>query len=1249
MRKSYVFGRMVGVCALALLAAACSDRMAITAEVNPGATVIGDAPVQLKATVSDTAAAVHGWRVAVRPEGSEASVADESALETAFEPDVAGVYEFEFSATTGSARTGGGIASGVGARRTETRRAKLTVTTVEADPARSSLAVTPEKAFANGEQVVEILVTAVDAAGKPISGAPVEIEVSGADNVLTPASRPTDAAGQAKFELVTTSPGRKTVKATFAQVSLTAQVEFINSGADLTRSFMTVDPKTSVRVNGESGFDVVVRLVDADERPLPGLTVDFSTGDLEDVFEPSPTAVTDEEGVVRVFLVSTKAGKREVVATFVGDKLRAPIVFAPARVDAERSTAEISAEEIEAGESATVTATLRDRFGNPVGGHPIHVGGCELADYDRYEGTTDEDGRFVVVVTGRLPSNGETCTVWVEWPEEESDGWGSMSVEFSIRIGKLSLEHSVLEASPSLLRPNGDEQSALDLRLTDSRGNGIEGLKVEWSVTGEGNELFWDSNTTDWRGETSATLTSRVAGTKVVTATFGDPPQTLSTEVRFSDRIPSMSHSYMNLSPQEGLVANGEDVVDIEVFLADEEGQPLEGFVVNFAALGDWMGAGAAMRMITPGDDREVGEVTPSRATTNAQGIARATFATTMASDWEIVADYGREPFYGEVGFRAGPYSPSRSSFRAEPSEVLADGTTGAMLVFSFLDAFDNPRREELVSFVVESGEGVLSSVEDWTDWNGRAYVSLRSEKPGRVRVKASGIVDSYSGEGRFERTVDVTFTTPPPVLRSLYMPETTNVCAPIYFTAAQANDSPVRIEFMFRDGRGLWKNATPVYPTYTEGSPDFDGGGSTDVQVPDAPEGLWPTLRQGVHHRFYWDMLADAPGFGAGSVEFKAVPFLGSIEGVGVSGAVPTEKLSRTESVDISGGGGKDFGAMSTVWIGTSDPMEDLFIATPDTDAVVQCLFAAGAGGANGEGVQKCGKSVPLADAPQRFEFVRLDSPTQGLAMLSAKGAVGFAPIVGRTLGRDSWASSYGKPHALHWRSSGRDASALFVVGELDGQGLIEAFGITEDGIDGEGTTVASVRQPLVDVQGYGSEFVNGFVALGQEGDVYLVEGQERERWNVRTFKTGARKATALAVAALVDWSNADVVVLDEEANEIIVLPAASPEMGDEGFNVDEIRRYPLASRPVAVAAAQLTSWTDDVVVALENGEILALRAEHDGPSAPVSVGRVLGRPVGLVVGRLDNDWKTDIAVALENGRVEILYGNFTDACNPG
>lgn len=146
---------------------------------------------------------------------------------------------------------------------------------------RSTIAASPAELVAStGSSSSLVTITARDAAGNPVAGAPVSFSVSGEGNTLSATSANTDATGAATVRFSSTRSGSKTITASTGGISLTVTVLVRPAPASQLR--FTVQPPATVEEDRYISPAPVVTALD----PFGNVATDYRA-DVKVALEPN--------------------------------------------------------------------------------------------------------------------------------------------------------------------------------------------------------------------------------------------------------------------------------------------------------------------------------------------------------------------------------------------------------------------------------------------------------------------------------------------------------------------------------------------------------------------------------------------------------------------------------------------------------------------------------------------------------------------------------------------------------------------------------------------------------------------------------------------------------------------------------------------------------------------------------------------------------------------------------------------------
>jgi adhesin/invasin len=485
--------------------------------------------------------------------------------------------------------------------------------------------------------------------------------------------------GIATATLSSTLPGTAVVTATLVSLSATALVTFTPGPP---ANLALVAAPSALQVGNLSTLTVTV--TDQFGNPVAnGTVVSFTTN----LGSTSPVTRVTTNSVATATLSSTVAGLATVTATVGSLSATALVTFTPGP---PANLALIAAPStLQVGNLSVLTATATDQFGNPV------ADGTLVSFSTNLGGTTPTAAATVnSVATATLSSTVAglaTVTATV----------GSLSATALVTFTPGPPANLTLVAAPSTL-PVGN-LSALTATATDQFGNPVADSIVVSFTTSLG--ALSSNSATTVNGAATATLSSTLPGTALVTATVGSLNATA--QVTFTPGPPAN----LSLVAAPGTLQVG-NLSALTATVTDQFGNLVAtSVVVSFTT--------------------NLGSVLPvTRVTTN--GVATATLSSTVAGLATVTATVGSLNATALVTFTPGP--PTNLSLAAAPS-ALQVGNLSA-LTATVTDQFGNPVVDGVVASFTTS-LGALSN-NSATTVNGVATATLSSTLPGTAVVTAT-------------------------------------------------------------------------------------------------------------------------------------------------------------------------------------------------------------------------------------------------------------------------------------------------------------------------------------------------------------------------------------------------------------------------------------------------------------------------------------------------------------------------------
>ncbi|MBF0722994.1 invasin domain 3-containing protein [Sanguibacter inulinus] len=535
------------------------------------------------------------------------------------------------------------------------------------DAALSTLTVEPGTAVADGVDSLSATVTARNAAGGLVAGVALVVSVApGASPASTTCT--TSAAGTCSVPVTSTTPGTYQVSATLGGAAVQgspASVTFVAGPADATTSTISASVAELVADNA-SQSEITVQLRDSLGHPLTtsGGTVAIATsegtvGPTTDNGDGTYSAILTAPSEVSVatvsFTLDAVVGARTTTVTFV-----------PGDASPARSTIVAADPTLVADGAATteVTVTLLDGFDNPLtasGGDVVVATSAGTVS-----GTTDNgDGTYISTLTAPTTTGTAVLSFTVDGTQ------ATATTEVGLVAGPVDLTLSTITADPVAITADGTSTAVATVQLRDAAGNAV--------TTGGGDvvvssDLGTLTGTVDQgNGTYTSTLTSTTTpGTATLTFTVDGVEGSARATVDLVVGSADPTTSTIDASPTS-IVADGTSTSAITVRLRDSQGTALEtsgGVVVVSTDLG-------SVSATTDNGDGTYSAVLTSSSTTGAATLGFAIGddeATSTAS----------------VAFVPGPVDLGLSEISANPTEILADGSSTSLVSVQLKDAQGN-------------------------------------------------------------------------------------------------------------------------------------------------------------------------------------------------------------------------------------------------------------------------------------------------------------------------------------------------------------------------------------------------------------------------------------------------------------------------------------------------------------------------------------------------------------------------------
>ncbi|ELJ07797.1 TPA: inverse autotransporter beta-barrel domain-containing protein [Escherichia coli] len=587
----------------------------------------------------------------------------------------------------------------------------------------SLLSVNPLTVAADKKSTTTLTVTAHDSDGTPVPGLALQTRSEGVQDITL--SDWTDNGDGSYIQMLTAGT-------TSGSVTLTPQI----NGESAVKESIVVNivPVVSSRdhssitidnVSYYAGDDIKVRveLKDDSNQPVAYQKEELVKAVTVENSKPGATIVWHEEqpGVYAANYPAHKQGTA-LRAQLSLHNWNAPLQSHIYNIEANQNKARV----------ATLSATNNDVYADKKTFNTLTIN------------VTDESDNPLInhQVTFK---NEKGSAEFVEPPQQNTDGYGVATINmvsqvaeentisatlpngFSQRIiAKFVSDSSTpkfkqLVADPDTIIAGNSQGSTLTATVTDFHNNPLKDMKVNFVAPG-GSQLDNTTATTDQSGIVRVHLTSSKAGSYSVDASL-EVDKNIHQSVTITV-VPNREQSVMTLNAGSGsAIANNTNIVILTASVKDVYGHPLPDEDVKFTLPASMTGNFT---------------LSSETARTDANGDAVATLRGTKAGEFTVTATLTRNNTvaYQQVTFIGDTNSAQLQPLTASLNSIVAGNSTGSTLTATILDAYQNPLKDQLVTF--QSNDVTLSGTEVTTNTLGQATVTMTSNIAGQHNVVVS-------------------------------------------------------------------------------------------------------------------------------------------------------------------------------------------------------------------------------------------------------------------------------------------------------------------------------------------------------------------------------------------------------------------------------------------------------------------------------------------------------------------------------
>ncbi len=568
-------------------------------------------------------------------------------------------------------------------------------------------AVTADKtqALANGTDLITLSTKVTDAQGNILANTDVNWSTNPATGTLSGSSTKTNAQGIATVTLSSTSVSDYVVTASTNGVSAkSSSLVFAADAATAKISTLTADKTTGV-VAGKDIVTLTATLLDANNHPVQGATVNWSSDNSTGQFTPA-SSVTNAEGVATAKFSETKADPTLITATSVGGSktLSIDVIANAATATVSNVVASKSQALANGADTVTWTATVKDANQNPVNNMAVKWSSDNASLTLSGSSSQTNTGGVATITATSVKTADAIMTAALTTPA------GSASASKVSYIADASTTQlSAVTADKTQALANGTDLITLSTKVTDAQGNILANTDVNWSTNPATGTLSGSSTKTNEQGIATVTLSSTNVSDYVVTASTNGVSAKSSSLVFAADAA-TAKISTLTADKTTGVVA-GKDTVTLTAIVVDAGDHPVPNMMVTWSS------------------DNNDGTFTMVSGSTDAEGVATAQFIATKVQTTIITVRAGDDSKTLSIDLIADAATATVSNVVASKSQALANGADTVTWTATVKDANQNPVNNMAVNWSSDNASLKLSGSSSQTNSGGVATITATSVK----------------------------------------------------------------------------------------------------------------------------------------------------------------------------------------------------------------------------------------------------------------------------------------------------------------------------------------------------------------------------------------------------------------------------------------------------------------------------------------------------------------------------------------
>ncbi|MEM8010392.1 invasin domain 3-containing protein [Morganella morganii subsp. sibonii] len=599
---------------------------------------------------------------------------------------------------------------------------KLTADTSKLDKDKSSLTAVPGTIVADGNTTSAITLTLRDVNNNPVAGQTALFTTGLQGTTFGTVTDNQD--GTYTATLKGTKSGNAQISVTlngkaFAVAPVTVKLTPDSSNLDKDKSSLTAVP-LSIVANDSTTSALTLTLKDANDNPVPGQTVLFSTTLGGTTFS---TVKDNQDGTYTATLKGKTAGDAALKVTVNGAVLAvAPVTVKltadSGNLDKDKSVLEASPLSIVANDTTTsaLKLTLRDVNGNLVAGQTV-LFSTTLANTTFGTVTDHGDGTYTASLKGKTAGDAVIKVTVGGNPLDVAP----VTVALTPDSTNLDKDKSSLTAVPLTIVADDASLSDLKLTLKDANGNLVPGQTVLFSTTLGGTTFSTVKDNQD--GTYTATLKGKTAGDALLKVTVNGTVLAVApvTVKLTADNGNLDKDKSVLVAAPLSIVANNSTTSSLTLTLKDVNGNLVSGQTVQFTTT-------LADTTFGVVKDNQDGTYTatlkgsksgnaPLTVIVNGTGLSVAPVTVVLTPD------------------SANP-DKDKSVLTADPLTIVADNTKTSSLKLTLKDTFGNLIPGQTVLFSTELENTTFSTVKDNLD--GTYTATLKGTKSGTAALKVT-------------------------------------------------------------------------------------------------------------------------------------------------------------------------------------------------------------------------------------------------------------------------------------------------------------------------------------------------------------------------------------------------------------------------------------------------------------------------------------------------------------------------------